>query len=384
MAIRKEDFVKALRNAVSSEFSDVPRNEDNIECEFSDKFNKKIFKLIKSQKKSYWGLVNTVSKRVAIICMGIIAMLCCIFSVESVRVSAIDTIENVIVKTKSIFQIAYENDIPLSEVDKEGNFEYTEFESEERENTKDETTSAITGETFKDQKTNIYNKMLNTIDYFNSVELSAEIRMTDVDMTVDYYTDIDGKAAYEATYDRGKLRFETFRSPESEFLTNVDHKLKTYNQNYMKAYSREDSPYIPLEERIQIHPETGDGVPGYHYRINTTNCAMASYTILPEGLTFSYLADFDHWKIADDNVNYLDRKCVKIVGTPKPYSGEKHNNDEFMMLVDEQTGILLKFEGYKNGVLTGYITATKCFIDQKPNVKRFNLNNYSSYTEVFR
>lgn len=384
MAIRKEDFVKALRDAVSSEFSDVPRNEDNIECEFSNKFNKKIFKLIKSQKKSYWGLVNTVSKRVAIICMGIIAMLCCIFSVESVRVSAIDTIENVIVKTKSIFQIAYENDIPLSEVDKEGNFEYTEFESEERENTKDETTSAITGETFKDQKTNIYNKMLNTIDYFNSVELSAEIHMTDVDMTVDYYTDIDGKAAYEATYDRGKLRFETFRSPESEFLTNVDHKLKTYNQNYMKAYSREDSPYIPLEKRIQIHPETGDGVPGYHYRINTTNCAMASYTILPEGLTFSYLADFDHWEIADDNVNYLDRKCVKIVGTPKPYSGEKHNNDEFMMLVDEQTGILLKFEGYKSGVLTGYITTTKCFIDQKPNIKQFNLNDYSSYTQVFR
>lgn len=54
------------------------------------------------------------------------------------------------------------------------------------------------------------------------------------------------------------------------------------------------------------------------------------------------------------------------------------------MFVDEQTGIILKFEGYKNGELSRYITVTKCFIDEQPTIKQFDLDDYSSYTEEFR
>ena len=106
--------------------------------------------------------------------------------------------------------------------------------------------------------------------------------------------------------------------------------------------------------------------------------------MFPEGFTYSYLADFERWEIEDDNVDYLDRKCIKIVGRPNPYTGDKHNNDNFVMLVDEQTGIILKFEGYKNGELTRYQTVTKCLIDEQPTIKQFNLDDYSSYTEEFR
>lgn len=385
MSICKEQFINALREVVSDEFKDIPDNEDDIEFSFSNNFNQKMQKLIKRQKKSYWKFINTASKRVAIICIAIISLLCGMLCIEPIRVSAIEAIEEIIIKTKNIFQVAYENGIPLSEVDKEGNFKYTEFDGEERETQQDETASVVTGENFKDPKTNIYNKMLNTIDFFNTAELSANIHMTEEEnLTVDYYTNIDASSSYQAVYESGNLTFESFCNPNSDFLIHVDNKRKTYNRYHLKVYKRSDSPYIPLEERIIFDDMTGDGLPVYRYRTNTTNCTMASYTLFPEGLTYSYLADFERWEIADDNIEYLDRKCIKIVGRPNPYTGDKHNNDNFVMLVDEKTGIILKFEGYKNGELTRYITVTKCFIDGKPAIKQFDLDEYSSYTEEFR
>lgn len=385
MSICKEQFIEALRDVTSAEFSNIPCDDAKTEIVVSNNFERKMNKLIKSQKKAYWNFINTTSKKVAIIFIALVGLICGMLCIEPIRVSAIEAIEEIIIKTKNIFQIAYENGTPLSEIDKEGNFKYTEFDGEERETQQDEISSAITGENFKDAKTNIYNKMLNTIDFFNTAELSVDIHMAEgEDLKVDYYTDIDGSSAYQAIYDHGVLTSETYCSPNSDFLTFVDNKRKTYNQYHLKVYKRSDSPYIPLEERIIFDDITGDGLPIYTYRRNITNCTLASYCLFPEGFTYSYLADFERWEIENDNVDYLDRKCIKIVGRPNPYTSDKHNNDNFVMLVDEQTGIILKFEGYKNGELTRYQTVTKCLIDEQPTIKQFNLDDYSSYTEEFR
>ena len=76
MSICKDQFINALGDVVSKEFKDIPYNEGDIEYSFSRKFNLKMQKLIKNQKKSYWKLVNTASKRVAIVCIAIISLLC--------------------------------------------------------------------------------------------------------------------------------------------------------------------------------------------------------------------------------------------------------------------------------------------------------------------
>ena len=382
MSICREQFISALREVSSAEFENIPYSENAIEFSFSDAFKQKMQRLIKSQKKPYWDLIKTAPKKVAVICIAAAVLLCGSLCIKPVRVSAEEIIQDIIVKTKNIFQIAYEKGIPLSEVDKDGDFKYTEFQGEERTTEQDETTASVAGETFADPKTDIYNKMLNTIDHFNTIELSADIHMSaDEYLSVTSYSNIDKSLAYETTYERGKLKFETYCGPENSTLINVDHARKTYTYRYLKIYSRADSPYIPLEERIKITPETGDGLPCYCYRANATNCPMASFSILPQGMTFSYLADFERWEIADDNVDYLGRSCIKITGTPTHYSGNKHNNDSFMMIVDKATGILMKFEGYKNGKVSGFITVTKCVIDGDTKIKRFDKNKYSAFTE---
>ena len=210
MSICREEFISALRVAVSAEFSDVPDNENAINFSFSDGFNKKMQKLIKSQKKPYWDLIKTAPKKAAAVCTAIAVLICGAFCVKPVRVSAKEMLEEIIVKTKSIFQTAYENGIPLSEVDSGGDFKYTEFDGEERVTRQDGASPSVTGETFADPKTDIYNKMLNTIDHFNTVELSVNVHLAGDDLTINSYADIDKSLAYEAVYDRGRLNSETF------------------------------------------------------------------------------------------------------------------------------------------------------------------------------
>ena len=85
MAINKNDFKNAFREVVSSEFAHIPTDENSIDFTFSERFNKRMAKLIKSQKKAYYSLINTAYKRVAIICIIILALLTTACSVKVIR-----------------------------------------------------------------------------------------------------------------------------------------------------------------------------------------------------------------------------------------------------------------------------------------------------------
>lgn len=234
------------------------------------------------------------------------------------------------------------------------------------------------GEISADPKINIYNKMLNSIDYFNRVALTVETSMLGNSVTtVEYQTDIDSGLAYQAVRTGGVLLSETYSGNQNMIL--VSNEEKTYAQNYRPVYSRDDTSYIPLEERIT----TGeDGIPCYHYRRNITNCPLASYSLFPQEIAFSYLKDFDKWEIENSTMAYLGRSCVVITGTPSPYIAEKHNIDSFTMVVDSATGVLLGFCGTLDGEISRYMTVTECSFEGQLSVKQFEAADYQAYTEV--
>ena len=61
MPISKAEFKEAFREVISSEFSNIPKNENEIDFVFSERFNKRMAKLITSQKKAYYHLINTAA-----------------------------------------------------------------------------------------------------------------------------------------------------------------------------------------------------------------------------------------------------------------------------------------------------------------------------------
>lgn len=85
MAITKDEFKQAFREVMSVEFSHIPTDENSIDYTFSDKFERKMQKLIKAQKKSSWKFTNTAKKRVAILIAILIALLATACSVKQIR-----------------------------------------------------------------------------------------------------------------------------------------------------------------------------------------------------------------------------------------------------------------------------------------------------------
>ena len=368
MAMSKDDFKNAFREVISKEYSHIP-SEEEIDFEFSDRFNKKMQKRVFTTKKTIWKFMNSTAKKVAVVALVIIISSTSVYSVTAT-----------IIKVKNKYQKAAEQGIPLEEVDTEGNFTYTKFDGSKKETINDDTANNVIAERFEDPKTDIYNKMLNSIDFFNEVEFVVETSMfSDNISTIKYQTNIDKSLAYQSVTENGVVITETYCNPNSEYLMYVNNREKTYGYN-LGVYHRSDTPYIPLSERIETN-ET-DNLPCYTYRRNITNCPLASYSLVPQEITYSYLADFNLWDIVNENTVYLTRECIEIKGKTKPYFSEKHNSDTFTMLVDKETGILMKFEGLKNNQTSQYITVTECYFGKtNTEIKEFDLNNYAGYAE---
>ncbi|MFQ8952798.1 MAG: DUF4367 domain-containing protein [Oscillospiraceae bacterium] len=91
----REEFKAAFREIVSSEFAHIPTDESSIDFTFSEKFNKKMEKLIKSQRKPYWNFISTVSRRAAAIIVAIITLVTAAFSVKAIREPIIKFIKQV-------------------------------------------------------------------------------------------------------------------------------------------------------------------------------------------------------------------------------------------------------------------------------------------------
>ena len=85
MAMSKTDFKNALREVVSSEFAHIPCDEDSINFTFSEHFNTRMEKLIRSQKKVYYKLINTAAKKVAVIFVIFATLATASMSVKAIR-----------------------------------------------------------------------------------------------------------------------------------------------------------------------------------------------------------------------------------------------------------------------------------------------------------
>lgn len=91
----REEFKAAFREVVSSEFAHIPTDESSIDFTFSEKFMKRMDKLIKSQRKPYWNFISTVSRRAAVIIVAIITLVTAAFSVKAIREPIIKFIKQV-------------------------------------------------------------------------------------------------------------------------------------------------------------------------------------------------------------------------------------------------------------------------------------------------
>lgn len=85
MSMTKAELKNAFREAASYEFREIPRDDSQIQHEFSPEFEQKIEKLIHKEKTFFWHFVNTASKRVAVIVAIFVMLFTTACSVEAIR-----------------------------------------------------------------------------------------------------------------------------------------------------------------------------------------------------------------------------------------------------------------------------------------------------------
>lgn len=107
MAISKAEFKQAFREVASLEFSHIPQDEKSINYNFSDRFNNRMEKLIKAQRKPYWKFISTASKRAAVIFVAILTLFTAAFSVKAIREPIIKFIKQVY---ESFTQYSFDGD----------------------------------------------------------------------------------------------------------------------------------------------------------------------------------------------------------------------------------------------------------------------------------
>lgn len=235
-----------------------------------------------------------------------------------------------------------------------------------------------TAENITDPKSAILDKVLNTIDRLDRVYMTARTNMiSDGETTLTFDIDISAGLSHQSVAENGVTVSETY-SDTTYGMVRIDHKTKTYTPDYLPVYTRSDTPYIPLDERITYE----DGIPCYRYRRNITNCPLASYCLVPQELAFSVLSDTGSWEMSDEPMVHPDtgRSCVVITGVPSDYFAAKHGIDSFSMSVDVETGVILSFEGKKEGGVVIYTYVTEFDTAPEAPVGRFDAENFADYT----
>lgn len=85
MAMTKVELMSAFREAATYEFRDIPRDDSQISHQFSEAFENKIAKLIHKEKSFFWHIVNTASKRAAVIVLVLVMLFTTACSVKAIR-----------------------------------------------------------------------------------------------------------------------------------------------------------------------------------------------------------------------------------------------------------------------------------------------------------
>ena len=218
----------------------------------------------------------------------------------------------------------------------------------------------------------IYNRMLNSIDYFDTASIVFQWRSNQEDFIADVTIDTDLR-----THKAFQTRTDPIWGDGDRFEDQVSNGSAVYwYNNKEKTYSYlgppmarskaedEDLARRPRHWVGEVEGEYDYGIDHWLHRADLTNAGLSSYCLFPENWAFGYLTDFSCWEITGE-IEYLGRKCIEINGTVSGYYANKFNNASFCMYVDEATGILLMLEGYNaEGEVENFVHVSEVAIDQ--------------------
>lgn len=241
-------------------------------------------------------------------------------------------------------------------------------------------------------KQEIYDRMLNSVDYFDTVTVCFDLK-TAADEPA-FTCEIDSNLLTGETYE-ATTSLDAGANMVNSDLTDIE---RYSDGEYVTDYFNDEKTYMVVEsvgprllseqEIAEDQPRafigSNDKQPCYIYRSDPTNSVWGSYCLFPQAQTFGFLTNFELWDIKNTET-YLDRECLVLCGQSNRSYKEKTGVSRFTMYVDSQTGIILKQEGFDEaGDVVRYLTVNSISIDGPATyaTSRHDMSKYADYTKL--
>jgi MucB/RseB N-terminal domain len=228
-------------------------------------------------------------------------------------------------------------------------------------------------------KTELQEKMLNSIHHFNNAKGSFVYASNDVGFhySIDYHVKLNNSIKVKVNVKNAKGTTETFLSDEE--ATEIDHKSKQYMSKKMGTKLSKGNE-LKIKDAIKTN---ASGQKEYTYPDTNINLGMASNSLQSSEIALGFLEDHILWEISGTET-FLDRNVTVIEGNLSDFYKYKLNAEDFKIWMDTQTGILLKFETYdKDHNKVDYLETTKIKIDSvdlnSSKVTKSDLNGFKKF-----
>ena len=254
------------------------------------------------------------------------------------------------------------------------NFQDISGRLEQNQSTGSEIALAAVTDNEEIAKYDIFYKMLNSIDYFDTAEGHVEILRRNGVTTADFACNLVTADCYEKSYQTDGNISEIYTSSDDSIIeVSSENKSILYSLGSCK---REYAAPIPNNERITLG---ADGINTYAHRADPTNTRTASEALFAQDIIFNFMTVEDMWEI-DGETALLGRDCVVIKGYTSDYVREKLGVYNFKFTVDKITGVIMDYEGYaEDGGIEAYCRLTEIEFDGNPEIKTFDINDYEDY-----
>ena len=185
-----------------------------------------------------------------------------------------------------------------------------------------------------DPKLYIYDRLLNSLHYYNAVTLKFSYPGGAVTCALDWENGLFSSA--ETSYD-GKVQ-NTILCDGYTLLT-VYGDGQSYSLDY--PLTRRDAiRYTDPAAAVSVNESDGMTEYNGHGNVHGLPSSYAAYALDPESFAFRFLKDFTRWEIAEE-CTYLDRACVRVTGQLDRYESSRMGAETFTMLIEKESGILM-------------------------------------------
>lgn len=224
------------------------------------------------------------------------------------------------------------------------------------------------------EKEKIHQKMLDSIDYFKDVTGQFEEYSSSSRLITTY------KYAIDTKNQRGISSKEARQSKKMTVLYNKGNKQEFNDKDYTyKEVSWKPEP--KNKDLLQLTPtERAFNKMGEKKRYDDEYVGFAKYSIQSEFADL--LIRYKDWNFKE--IKYLGLNCYKIEGViniEMPLSTSEDLRGKFEMIVEKNTGIMLNFLSFHNGMIRYSITTEKIQIDKGIDENIFQ-KDVSSYEKI--